>query len=117
MRNGQKILILLIIAVLCLPYNLVAQDSVRVAVVKRHAFRPVPLKATMLAVAFPGLGQVYNRKYWKVPLVYAGFAALFYSVSFNSSNYNKMMKAYQDFTDDIPATDSYIPLIKWATPS
>ena len=112
MRNGQKILILLIIAVLCLPYNLVAQDSVRVAVVKRHAFKPVPLKATMLAVAFPGLGQVYNRKYWKIPLVYAGFAALFYSVSFNSASYNKMMKAYQDFTDDIPATDSYISIVR-----
>ncbi|MGB8489876.1 MAG: DUF5683 domain-containing protein [Bacteroidales bacterium] len=112
MRNSQKILILLIIGVFCLSHDLVAQDSVRVARSERHAFRPEPLKATMLAVAFPGLGQIYNRKYWKIPLVYAGFAALFYSVSYNSSSYNTMMKAYQDFTDKIPATDSYIPLIK-----
>lgn len=71
----------------------------------------------MLAVAFPGAGQVYNRKYWKIPLVYAGFGALAYSISFNGGNYNKMMKAYQDFTDNIPATDSYVQLITWADPS
>jgi len=71
----------------------------------------------MLAVAFPGFGQVYNRKYWKIPIVYAGFGALAYSVSFNSSNYNKMMRAYQDFTDRIPETDSYVKLITWSDPS
>ncbi len=71
----------------------------------------------MLAVAFPGLGQLYNRKYWKVPFVYAGFGGLVYSVSFNTSHYNQMMKAYQDFTDKIPETNSYISLIKWAEPS
>ena len=71
----------------------------------------------MLAVAFPGLGQLYNRKYWKVPFVYAGFGGLVYSVSFNTSHYNQMMKAYQDFTDKIPETNSYIKLIEWAEPS
>ncbi len=82
----------------------------------RKYFKAEPLKATMLAVAFPGLGQVYNRKYWKIPLVYAGFGGLAYSVSFNSSKYNTMMKAYQDFTDKIRETDSYIELIEWAKP-
>lgn len=71
----------------------------------------------MLAVAFPGLGQVYNRKYWKIPLVYAGFGALIYSVGFNTSHHNKYMKAYQDFTDKIPETDSYIELVTWMDPS
>jgi hypothetical protein len=65
----------------------------------------------MMAVVFPGLGQVYNRKYWKIPVVYAGFGALFYSVGYNSSKYNEYMKAYQDFTDVIPQTDSYLDLI------
>ncbi|MCX6326165.1 MAG: DUF5683 domain-containing protein [Bacteroidia bacterium] len=69
------------------------------------------LKATMMAVAFPGLGQIYNRKYWKIPLVYAGFGGLIYSAGFNSSQYNKYMKAYQDFTDAIPETKSYQVLI------
>lgn len=107
---------------LCLLHKSYAQDSIPSSPAKkpeivRHSFRSEPLKATMLAVAFPGLGQVYNRKYWKIPLVYAGFGALVYSISINGKNYNKMMKAYQDFTDKIPATDSYIPLITWADPS
>ncbi len=65
----------------------------------------------MLAIAFPGLGQVYNRKFWKIPLVYAGFGAVIYSISFNSKNFNLYMKAYQDFTDAIPDTKSYLKLI------
>ncbi len=65
----------------------------------------------MMAVVFPGLGQIYNRKYWKIPLVYAGFGGLIYSVRYNSSNYTTYMKAYQDFTDNIPETQSYLVLI------
>lgn len=66
----------------------------------------------MLAVAFPGLGQVYNRKYWKIPLVYAGFGALAYSIGFYTTNYNDMMKAYQDFTDKVPETASYTRFVR-----
>lgn len=66
-----------------------------------------PVKATMMAAAFPGLGQVYNRKYWKIPLVYAGFGALGYSIIRNSQNFDGYMKAYQDLTDDVPETVSY----------
>lgn len=64
----------------------------------------------MLAVVFPGMGQVYNRKYWKIPVVYAGFGGLAYSINFNSSNYRTYIKAFQDFTDDVPATNSYLEL-------
>jgi hypothetical protein len=69
------------------------------------------MKATMMAVTFPGLGQVYNRKYWKIPIVYAGFGALFYSANHNSKSYKMYVRAYQDFTDAVPETQSYIPLI------
>ncbi len=65
----------------------------------------------MLAVALPGAGQIYNRKFWKIPVVYAGFGALFYTAGFNGKNYTTYMKAYQDFTDAIPQTDSYLKLI------
>jgi hypothetical protein len=65
----------------------------------------------MMAVALPGLGQIYNRKFWKIPLVYAGFGALIYSAGFNSSKYITYMKAYQDFIDVIPETKSYQNLI------
>jgi len=70
----------------------------------------------MLAVALPGVGQIYNRKYWKVPFVYAGFAGIVYAIHFNSKEYNIYMKAYQDFTDNIPATQSYLTLIKNVDP-
>jgi len=82
--------------------------------VKRYTVEPV--RSTMLAAALPGLGQIYNRKYWKVPFVYAGFGALGYAVSFNTKNYNTFINAYQDFTDIIPATDSYLTLLKNLNP-
>lgn len=98
----------------CLYCNLPAQDTVNVipAITRKRQFNPVPLKATMLAVAFPGLGQVYNRKYWKIPLVYAGFGALAYSISFYTTHYNDMMKAYQDFIDKVPETASYTRFVR-----
>jgi len=101
----------------CYPENINAQDSLAIPLKEKKIFKADPLKATMLAIAFPGLGQVYNRKYWKVPLVYAGFGGAVFAITYNSTNYNKFMKAYQDFTDDIPQTDSYIKLIKNAEPS
>jgi len=101
----------------CPPHDIVAQDTISLNRPQRVSFRAEPLKATMLAVAFPGLGQVYNRKYWKIPVVYAGFGGLIYSVGFNTDNYNKMIKAYQDFTDKIPETNSYVELIRWTEPS
>lgn len=117
MRTIKEIKIILIALFFCVPAVLPAQDSTVVARPAKRIFRPEPMKATMLAVAFPGFGQVYNRKYWKIPFVYAGFGGVAYSVGFNSGKYNEMMKAYQDFTDKIPETDSYIGLIKGADPA
>lgn len=101
------------------PYA-IAQDTLSPTTgAKKHqkTFNPDPMKATMLAVSFPGLGQVYNRKIWKIPFVYAGFGALFYAVGFNSSSHNNFMKAYQDFTDDIPETASYAKYIRGTDPA
>jgi hypothetical protein len=76
-----------------------------------------PMKATMLAATFPGAGQIYTRKYWKIPVVYAGFAAVGYAVGYNTKWYNTYIKAYQDFTDKVPETDSYAKLIPSPPPS
>ncbi|HVN57891.1 MAG TPA: DUF5683 domain-containing protein [Bacteroidales bacterium] len=89
-----------------------AQDTVTVSPSRTRNIRLNPLKATMLAATIPGMGQIYSRKYWKVPFVYAGFGALAYAVSFNSSSYNTFIKAYQDFTDLNPETQSYLKVIK-----
>jgi len=101
----------------CFLQNTIAQDTLSVAEPGKRVFKAEPLRATMLAVAFPGLGQVYNRKYWKVPFVYAGFGGVIFALSYNSTNYIKFMKAYQDFTDDIPGTDSYIEIIRNVDPA
>lgn len=87
-----------------------SQDTIPVEPVRKKVHILTPVKATMYAAALPGLGQIYNRAYWKVPLVYGGFAALVYSVSFNTDNYNLFIGAYQDFTDLIPGTDSYLDI-------
>jgi len=96
--------------------GMAAQDTTSVTTIKKRSFIPEPMKATMLSAAFPGLGQIYNRKYWKVPLVYAGFAGVGYAVYYNTKWYNTYIKAYQDFTDQIPETDSYIKLIRSIKP-
>jgi hypothetical protein len=92
-----------------------AQDTVAVRKEKKYLIEPV--RSTMFAAALPGLGQIYNRKYWKVPLVYAGFGALGYAVTFNTRNYNTLISAYQDFTDIIPGTDSYIGVLTALDPT
>jgi len=110
-KTFHKILIIIILHLICIQQNIYAQDTVAVAKPVSHKFKPETLRATMLAVSFPGLGQIYNRKVWKIPLVYAGFGALVYSVGFNSRGYNTYIKAYQDFTDTDPKTVSYVKLI------
>jgi hypothetical protein len=117
LRKVQKIIIIFIALFCCLSGTVEGQDTIAVAGKGKKYFRSDPMRATMLAVVFPGMGQIYNRKFWKVPFVYAGFGGVAYSINFNSTKYNDMMKAYQDFTDKIPETDSYIPLIKGADPS
>lgn len=53
-------------------------------------------KATLLAIMFPGAGQVYNKSYWKLPILYGGFATLGYVIAFNGKGYVRFSKAYND---------------------
>jgi len=119
LRTYIKIAILLVLCLFCFQENAIAQDTLSVSKPPRHTFKAEPLRATMMAIAFPGLGQIYNRKYWKVPLVFAGFAGVIYAVSYNSSKYISYLKAYQDLTDKIPETASYLELeaLKYADPT
>jgi len=86
-------------------------DTIPVAKERSKRYTIEPIRSTMFAAALPGLGQIYNRKYWKVPIVYAGFGALGYAVTVNTKSYNTFITAYQDFTDIVPETDSYVDML------
>jgi hypothetical protein len=58
-----------------------------------------PHKAALYSAILPGLGQVYNKKYWKVPIVYAGFATFAYFIDFNEKGYKLWKQAYIDYPD------------------
>ena len=62
----------------------------------KKLFVPNPTKATWLAVVFPGGGQIYNRKYWKLPIIYGGFAGCAYALTWNNKMYKDYMQAYKD---------------------
>ncbi len=68
-----------------------------------------PARAAMLSATLPGLGQIYNQKYWKVPVIYAGFGAVIYFLDFNNSYYQKYQKAYQYRVDGNPHTQDDFP--------
>jgi hypothetical protein len=70
-------------------------------------YKHSPHKASVYAAVFPGAGQIYNKKYWKVPLLYAGIGGLVYAIHFNSSYYNKYRSAYRDFLIRDPGNTSY----------
>ena len=57
---------------------------------------PNPTKATWLALVIPGGGQIYNRKYWKLPILYGGFAGCAYALTWNSKMYKDYSTAYKD---------------------
>ena len=61
-----------------------------------------PKVATIMSTCLPGLGQVYNRKWWKVPIVYAGLGGLGYLVYSNYSEYKSYLHAYEFRTGDLP---------------
>ena len=70
-------------------------------------FQPNPKRALWLALVIPGGGQIYNRKYWKLPIVYGGIIGCLYAMNWNNNMYKDYSQAYLDLTDKDPATQSY----------
>ena len=69
--------------------------------------KPDPSTTTWLALVFPGGGQIYNRKFWKLPIVYGGFVGCLYAYNWNGQMYKDYRQAYLDIMDSDPNTDSY----------
>ena len=70
-------------------------------------WRPNPKRALWLAVVLPGAGQIYNRKYWKLPIVYGGFVGSIYALQWNDQMYRDYSQAFLDISDLDPNTQSY----------
>ncbi len=69
-----------------------------------------PRKATIYSAMLPGLGQAYNGKYWKIPVIYAGFGAIGYFIKWNNDNYHLFRTGYQHLKDDNPETQGYLKI-------
>jgi len=62
-----------------------------------------------MSALLPGAGQAYNKKYWKIPIIYGGFAGLAYAIRFNNKEYNIYKDAFSARLDgDENTTDAYV---------
>ena len=75
----------------------VSIDTISAPEVKDYRIDPLaPSKAAFYSAILPGLGQAYNKKYWKVPLVYGGMGLSIYYYSWNNKKYHEYRDAYKD---------------------
>lgn len=72
------------------------------------AYNPNPTRAVWMSALFPGLGQVYNRRYWKLPIIAGGYLGLAYATSWNNTMLTDYTRAYRDIMDTDPTTNSYM---------
>lgn len=76
-----------------------------------YMFKPTPRKAVIYSAIFPGLGQIYNRKYWKLPILYGGFVGFTYAITWNNGYYRDYLGGYQDIMDSNPETNRWQNLL------
>ena len=96
MKHIKAIIIFITLLTFYFPSFAQNKDSITI----KHS----PKKAALMSTFVPGLGQVYNKKYWKTPIIYAGLGTLTYFIINNNDQYNKFRLAYKYRTDSDPNT-------------
>uniref|UniRef100_UPI00402936F2 DUF5683 domain-containing protein n=1 Tax=Alloprevotella sp. TaxID=1872471 RepID=UPI00402936F2 len=91
--------------------SLLSQPIAKAQQQVQKAFVPKPTKALWLSLVLPGAGQIYNRKYWKLPIIYGGFLGCAYALTWNQMMYRDYSQAYLDIMDDDPNTKSYLDML------
>lgn len=84
-----------------------------IVAIEKKSFKPDPKKAVLYSVFFPGLGQIYNRKYWKLPIIYGGFVAFAYAITWNNGYYQDYFNGYKDIMDDDPTTNRWHKMLPY----
>lgn len=69
--------------------------------IDRLFWKPDPTRAVWLGALVPGMGQIYNRSYWKLPIVYGGFMGCAYAITWNTTRYTGYKNAYRDLYYDM----------------
>ena len=96
MKKG--ITIILLLCSICLSAH--EQDTIQIN------WKPDPYRAVWMAAILPGAGQIYNRSYWKLPIVYGGLMGCGYAIAWTNRRYSDYKEAYRDIvTDDVISTD------------
>jgi hypothetical protein len=75
---------------------------------EKKPFLPDVRKSLWMGIIIPGYGQILNRKYWKLPIVYGGFLGFAYAISWNGGKYQSYQTAYRDITDNDLTTNSFM---------
>ena len=109
---------------LTLNSQLSTEDSTKIArqlrkeqrALARANFLPDPNMSLWLGLTFPGAGQIYNRKYWKLPIIYGGAVGVAYAVSYYGGYYNEYKQGYLDYSDSDPNTNAHLTLIPQGYP-
>ena len=101
--NGDSVVVSPVDSVAVKPVN-----KYDVWVPRETEFNPDPTRAVWMSALFPGLGQIYNRRYWKLPIVVGAYLGLGYATSWNNGMLNDYTRAYRDIMDTDPATKSYM---------
>ena len=87
--------------------DLIKQDTKHKAKRDWNAWHPSPKRAMWLAIVVPGAGQIYNRKYWKLPIFYGGLLGCYYAMRWNNMMYRDYSQGYMDLMDGNLETQSY----------
>lgn len=94
----------ILLSFLLLSFGLLRAQVADTALIRDTLVEHSPGKATLLSAVVPGLGQAYNKKYWKIPLVYAAIGTSLYFALDQRKKFEDFKSAYAKRVDDDPLT-------------